>query len=60
MSEPHIELERHYDKNGKYLGKTIIYLSDLTPELRALIRDLPESESGWTKAMKEKIGVISP
>lgn len=63
MSSPHILLEEHYDKKGKYLGKTIIYLKDLTPaKIASLKTDVLDSQGfhKYRKAMKDAGYDISP
>lgn len=50
MSEPkQIILEKHYNENGVYLGMTVIYDEDLTPEFIAAIKADDLDTMGWRK-----------
>lgn len=45
MVKPHIVLEEKYDPRGRYLGKIVIYESELTPELLEYIKN----DKDWKK-----------
>lgn len=47
-----IVLEECFDEKGKYLGKIVIPISDLTPEFLALIRADKDDKMGWKKYRK--------
>ncbi len=52
-----ILLEEIFDENGKYLGKVIVGVDDLTPEFIAELKADKDDKKGWKKyrkLMKEK------
>ncbi|MEE9403112.1 MAG: hypothetical protein V3V47_07945 [Desulfobacteria bacterium] len=49
MGKPHIVLEEKYDSLGRYLGKIVVYESDLTPELLEYIKN----DKDWKKYHKK-------
>jgi len=44
---PRIELEKKFDKNGKYLGSIIVDTETLTAAKLKSIREDHEDEQGW-------------
>lgn len=59
MSEKQIVLEYVFDDRGRYLGKLVVYESQVPALLVALEADT-ENEMGWPKHHKKLIGWAEP
>ena len=47
-----IVLEECFDEKGKFLGKHVISIADLTPEFLAELKADKEDKKGWKKYRK--------